>query len=195
MSAPQGFTWVEKPLLAALARPDSPEDLQWLRKNGIEVLLSLTEDRLYRDWTDAAGLLVYHEPLEDMEPPTQEQLDRCVSAIGRAVEKNMAVAVHCGMMKGAAALTTERKLRLFVCACCRRLWDELKDQRSRDALAVSEQFADGVAGKKILSQARLAARAAAWNAQAARTRKFPGTQPVESHGSPRRRQCLPRLHR
>ncbi len=96
MSAPQGFTWVEKPLLAALARPGSPEDLQWLRKNGIEVLLSLTEDRLYRDWTDAAGLLVYHEPLEDMEPPTQEQLDRCVSAIGRAVEKNMAVAVHCG---------------------------------------------------------------------------------------------------
>ncbi len=96
MSAPQGFSWVEKPLLAALARPSSPEDLQWLRQQGIEVLLSLTEDRLYRDWTNDAGLLVYHEPLEDMEPPTQEQLDRCVSAITRALDKNMAVAVHCG---------------------------------------------------------------------------------------------------
>jgi atypical dual specificity phosphatase len=96
MSAPQGFSWVEKPLLAALARPGSPEDLQWLRQQGIEVLLTLTEDRLYRDWTDDVGLLVYHEPLEDMEPPTQEQLDRCVSAITRALDKNMAVAVHCG---------------------------------------------------------------------------------------------------
>jgi atypical dual specificity phosphatase len=96
MPAPRGFSWIEKPLLAALARPGSPEDLQWLREQGIEVLLSLTEDRIERHWADEAGLLVYHEPLEDMEPPTQEQLDRCVSAINRAVEKNMAVAVHCG---------------------------------------------------------------------------------------------------
>jgi atypical dual specificity phosphatase len=95
MSGPQGFSWVEKPLLAALARPASADDLKWLRQQGIEVLLSLTEDRLYRAWTDEAGLLVYHEPLEDMEPPTQDQLDRCVSAISRAVEKKLAVAVHC----------------------------------------------------------------------------------------------------
>jgi atypical dual specificity phosphatase len=128
MPGPQGFSWVEKPLLAALARPDSPEDLQWLRKQGIEVLLSLTEDRLDREWTDEAGLLVYHVPLEDMEPPTQEQLDRCVSAISRALEKNMAVAVHCGAglgrtgvvlaaffvsrgMNAAAAIARVRRLR------------------------------------------------------------------------------------
>jgi len=30
-----------------------------------------------------------------MEAPTQEQLDRCISAIDRALEKNMGVAVHC----------------------------------------------------------------------------------------------------
>jgi atypical dual specificity phosphatase len=94
--APQGFSWVERPLLAALARPSSPEDLVWLRQQGIEVLLSLTEDRPRRDWVDEAGLLVFHEPLEDMEAPTQEQLDRCVSAIRRANARHMGVAVHCG---------------------------------------------------------------------------------------------------
>jgi atypical dual specificity phosphatase len=96
MAGPQGFSWIEKPLLAALARPSSPEDFQWLRAQGIEVLLSLTEDRPRRDWTEEAGLLVYHEPLEDMEAPSQEQLDRCVSAIQKANERNMGVAVHCG---------------------------------------------------------------------------------------------------
>jgi atypical dual specificity phosphatase len=96
MPAPQGFSWVANRVLAALARPGAPEDLAWLRAQGIEVLLSLTEDRLPRDWTDDAGLLVYHVPLEDMEPPTQEQLDQCVSAINKALEKNMPVAVHCG---------------------------------------------------------------------------------------------------
>jgi atypical dual specificity phosphatase len=44
---------------------------------------------------EEANLLVFHEPVEDMEAPTQEQLERCVSAIQRANEKNMGVAVHC----------------------------------------------------------------------------------------------------
>ncbi|HEY7312406.1 MAG TPA: dual specificity protein phosphatase family protein [Gemmataceae bacterium] len=96
MAAPSGFTWIEKPLLAALARPSGSEDLTWLREHGIELLLTLTEDRLRRDWIEDAGLLVYHEPLEDMEAPTQDQLDRAVSAIVRANERKMGVAVHCG---------------------------------------------------------------------------------------------------
>lgn len=96
MPAPQGFSWVEKPLLAALARPTSLEDLVWLRAQGIEVLVSLTEDRLRRDWTEEASLLVFHEPLEDMEAPSQEQLERAVSAILKATARNMPVAVHCG---------------------------------------------------------------------------------------------------
>jgi atypical dual specificity phosphatase len=96
MPAPQGFSWIEKPLLAALARPAGPEDFTWLRENGVEVLLSLTEDRPRRDWADAANMLVFHEPLEDMEAPSQEQLERCVSAVLRATERNMGVAVHCG---------------------------------------------------------------------------------------------------
>jgi atypical dual specificity phosphatase len=96
MAVPNGFSWIEKPLLAALGRPSSPEDFQWLRTQGVELLLSLTEDRPRRDWSEDAGLLVFHEPLEDMEPPTQEQLDRSVSAILRATSHNLPVAVHCG---------------------------------------------------------------------------------------------------
>jgi atypical dual specificity phosphatase len=96
MGPPHGFTWVEKPQLAALARPGSLEDLQWLRQQGIQVLISLTEDPPRREWANEAGLLVFHEPLEDMEPPTQEQLDRCVSAIDKALARDLPVAVHCG---------------------------------------------------------------------------------------------------
>jgi atypical dual specificity phosphatase len=96
MSAPHGFTWVEKPLLAALARPSEPDDFTWLRGQGIEVLVSLTEDAPRKDWVEAAGLLVFHEPLQDMEAPEQDQLERAVSAVLRATEHGMGVAVHCG---------------------------------------------------------------------------------------------------
>jgi atypical dual specificity phosphatase len=92
---PHGFSWIDKPYLAALACPESIEDLHWLREKGIEVLLSLTEDPPRRDWIEEAGLLMFHVPIEDMEAPTQEQLDRCISAISKANAKNMGVAVHC----------------------------------------------------------------------------------------------------
>src|SRR5262249_47033817 len=44
MPPPDGFSWIEQPLLAALARPSSAEDLLWLRQEGIELLISLTEE-------------------------------------------------------------------------------------------------------------------------------------------------------
>src|SRR5947208_1297539 len=96
MSSPDGFSWIDKPHLAALACPSGQEDLDWLRRQGIELLVSLIEDRLRRDWVNDSGLLVFHEPVPDMEAPTQEQLDRCVSAIERAHQRDMGVAVHCG---------------------------------------------------------------------------------------------------
>jgi atypical dual specificity phosphatase len=96
MPQPHGFSWIDKPLVAAMARPESEEDLEWLREHGLDVLLSLTEDPPRRDWVNEAGLLVFHVPIEDMEAPTQDQLDRCVSAIARANEKSMGVVVHCG---------------------------------------------------------------------------------------------------
>jgi atypical dual specificity phosphatase len=96
MTSPDGFTWVEKPLLAAMARPQSQEDLDWLRDQGIQLLLTLTEDAPRRDWVNAAGLFSMHVPVVDMEAPTQEQLDQCQSAIARAHEKKMGVCVHCG---------------------------------------------------------------------------------------------------
>jgi atypical dual specificity phosphatase len=95
MSRPTGFSWIDRPKLAALARPDSREELAWLRQNGIELVLSLTEDPLRRDWVADASLLALHVPVNDMEAPTLEQIETCVSAIRRAHERQMGVAVHC----------------------------------------------------------------------------------------------------
>jgi atypical dual specificity phosphatase len=96
MAQPYSFSWIEKPHLAALGRPDSLEDLEWLRRQGIDLLISLTEDPPFSRWVNDAGLLLVHVPVPDMHPPTQAQLSRCVSSILKANEGNRGVAVHCG---------------------------------------------------------------------------------------------------
>jgi hypothetical protein len=43
---------------------------------------------------------------------------------------------------------SERKLRLFQVACCRRIWHLVPDTRWRDAVQVAEQYADGEVSDK-----------------------------------------------
>jgi hypothetical protein len=47
----------------------------------------------------------------------------------------------------------ERKTRLFSCACCHRIRDHLRDERSWSAVLAAEQFADGLVSPQELEWA------------------------------------------
>jgi hypothetical protein len=55
---------------------------------------------------------------------------------------------------------SDRKLRLFACACVRQVWHLLEDERSRQAVVSAEMFADGQITVEQLATARNAAQSA-----------------------------------
>ena len=56
------------------------------------------------------------------------------------------------------ATISERKARLFACACCRKCYHLSKDQRSKDALEAAEAFADGLIQYEHFSAVATSAR-------------------------------------
>ena len=58
----------------------------------------------------------------------------------------------------------DKTLRLFACFCARQIWPLLEDERSRNAVLVSEKFADGDATEDDLDAAWVAAWDAVWDA-------------------------------
>ncbi len=51
---------------------------------------------------------------------------------------------------------SERKLRLFAVACCRRIWNLIPDKPGHSALEQAERYADGLASRRQLASARSA---------------------------------------
>lgn len=57
------------------------------------------------------------------------------------------------MLRYLGASASDRKVRLFSCACCRRAWDLARDPRLHEILSLVEGFADGTVNDRARGRA------------------------------------------
>jgi len=96
-----GFSWVIPEKLAGMPRPgiSAPiqEDLCFLKRQKISMIVSLTEDSLP---AESFGFSSLHLPVVDMSAPTVEQLKGFVSVVSEQLAAGERVSVHCTAGKG-----------------------------------------------------------------------------------------------
>lgn len=95
---PSNFSWVIKDKLAASGRPTSKREVEWLVKQGIKSILTLTETRLPDAWLN--GICYKHVPMLDHKPPPLSRLEEAVDFIQEQIEQNKPILVHCAAGKG-----------------------------------------------------------------------------------------------
>ena len=92
---PTGFLWLEKGKLAASGLPASRAQLEWVNRQGIETVLTLTEDPLPASWTQGLPMSFEHVPMGDHRAPSLESLEEAASMVQREVRDGRKVLVHC----------------------------------------------------------------------------------------------------
>ena len=96
MRIPRNFSWLIKDEIAGMARPMSMvADLEFLKDNGIEAIVSLTESPLHKTLIEEFGFEYKHIPIVDLTSPTQEQIEEFVTFVNNLISSKKKIVVHC----------------------------------------------------------------------------------------------------
>jgi atypical dual specificity phosphatase len=90
---PTNFSWLLQDKLAGSGMPTSFEEINWIRKQGVRSIVTMTEEGLPDSWVD--GLKYLHVPTEDLSAPDIEKIDAAVEFINEQIKSKDPVMVHC----------------------------------------------------------------------------------------------------
>ena len=90
---PTNFSWLIDDKLAGSGMPTSVSEIDWILKQGVKSIVTMTENSLPESWVKNVKYL--HVPTEDFSAPDMEQIDEAVEFIRIRIENHEPVMVHC----------------------------------------------------------------------------------------------------
>ena len=93
---PRNFSWLIQDEIAGMGRPVAiVADLEFLKDNSIESIVSLTELPLHKTLIEEFGFEYKHIPIPDFSTPTQEQIEEFVTFVNNLLSSKKKIVVHC----------------------------------------------------------------------------------------------------
>jgi atypical dual specificity phosphatase len=90
---PTNFSWLLDEKLAGSGMPTTIEEINWIKKQGVKSIVTMTEYGLPNAWVD--GMEYLHVPTEDLTAPDIDKIDSTVDYIADQIKNGEPVMVHC----------------------------------------------------------------------------------------------------
>lgn len=99
---PFNFGWVYEGL-AVSGRPVTKSQIDWLQRNGVGAILSLTEDRIPPYFLEGLDIQYRHISIPDHHPPYLQDMLQAIEFVDSARAQGRKVLVHCAAGQGRSA--------------------------------------------------------------------------------------------
>jgi len=95
---PTNFSWFIEETLAGSGMPTTHDELEWVLKQGVKSIVTMTENALPESWVEDVNYL--HLPTTDLTSPDMDKIDTAVDFIHKRINNKEPVMIHCAAGMG-----------------------------------------------------------------------------------------------
>ena len=144
---PTNFGWLINNKLAGSGMPTSHAELEWVIKQGVKSIITMTEDPLPSSWIQNVKYL--HMPTEDLSAPDMEKIDHAVDFIQEQIKNNEPIMVHCAAGIGRTGTILACYLMKYRNLSLKEAIDKVRKERPGSIQSESQEIAIGLYRKFI----------------------------------------------
>ncbi len=136
---PTNFSWLIEEKLAGSGMPTTFDELDWVLKQGVKSIITMTENALPESWTEDVKYL--HVPTPDLTAPDMDKIDTAVDFIYERISSKEAVMVHCAAGMGRAGTVLACYLIKYHKHSAKDAIDKLREKRPGSIQSETQEIA------------------------------------------------------
>jgi len=139
---PTNFSWLINNKLAGSGMPTSSAELQWVIRQGIKSVITMTENPLPESWVQNVKYL--HMPTEDFSAPDMEKIDHTIDFIHERIKSGEPTMVHCAAGVGRTGTILACYLIKYHNFSVKDAIDKVRKERPGSIQSESQEIAIGL---------------------------------------------------
>ena len=136
---PTNFSWLIEEKLAGSGMPTTFDELDWVLKQGVKSIVTMTENALPESWTEDVKYL--HVPTQDLTAPDMDKIDTAVDFIYERINNKEAVMVHCAAGMGRTGTVLACYLVKYHKHSAKDAIDKLREKRPGSIQSETQEIA------------------------------------------------------
>jgi atypical dual specificity phosphatase len=144
---PTNFGWLINNTLAGSGMPTSEAELEWVRKQGVKSIITMTENPLPESWIKDINYL--HVPTEDLSAPDMDKIDETVDFIQERIKNDEPIMVHCAAGIGRTGTILACYLIKYSNLSAKNAIEKVRKERPGSIQSESQEIAVGLYHKFI----------------------------------------------